>query len=187
MRRLPRPASSGSSPRMRGAPNREDTHLRRDGIIPAYAGSTGRTRQSGRQCEDHPRVCGEHLFPARYFFFLLGSSPRMRGARCATCQVCNSFGIIPAYAGSTCSGISRRSREGDHPRVCGEHSDDSSYSGDDSGSSPRMRGAPCVHDGFAEPVGIIPAYAGSTLRCARAAARRRDHPRVCGEHKTQFD
>ena len=31
-------------------------------------------------------------------------------------------------------------------------------------------------------VGIIPAYAGSTIDLHRQARRIRDHPRVCGEH-----
>ena len=50
------------------------------------------------------------------------------------------------------------------------------------GSSPRMRGTPGdgVKDG--RIYGIIPAYAGNTRRSARPPARRRDHPRVCGEH-----
>ena len=31
-------------------------------------------------------------------------------------------------------------------------------------------------------IGIIPAYAGNTWRCARSGRTVRDHPRVCGEH-----
>ena len=32
--------------------------------------------------------------------------------------------------------------------------------------------------------GIIPAYAGSTRQALHLPIRRRDHPRVCGEHPT---
>ena len=50
------------------------------------------------------------------------------------------LGIIPAYAGNTglCSDFQCFS--GDHPRVCGEHSDVAIISGTLMGSSPRMRG-----------------------------------------------
>ena len=52
-----------------------------------------------------------------------------------------------------------------------------------SGSSPRMRGAqpPTARKVVAE--GIIPAYAGSTASRPPATSLRRDHPRVCGEHR----
>ena len=36
----------------------------------------------------------------------------------------------------------------------------------------------------AEEYGIIPAYAGSTLRPLDPGNSTRDHPRVCGEHST---
>ena len=45
-----------------------------------------------------------------------------------------------------------------------------------------MRGA---HHGvqlLGDRPGIIPAYAGSTVRVAGAAQAGQDHPRVCGEH-----
>ena len=46
-----------------------------------------------------------------------------------------------------------------------------------------MRGAPGVARHNPNRVGIIPAYAGSTRKDSRACRSRRDHPRVCGEHK----
>ena len=51
----------GSSPRMRGAPGRACPTGFRNGIIPAYAGSTQATRIRYRPRRDHPRVCGEHF------------------------------------------------------------------------------------------------------------------------------
>ena len=50
------------------------------------------------------------------------------------------------------------------------------------GSSPRMRGAHLRKLRSLVEVGIIPAYAGSTLAASLANRRRWDHPRVCGEH-----
>ena len=50
----------GSSPRVRGTQMMGGDLRSADGIIPACAGNTCRTR-SPRQCaRDHPRVCGEH-------------------------------------------------------------------------------------------------------------------------------
>ena len=51
------------------------------------------------------------------------------------------------------------------------------------GSSPRMRGT--RHHARLETVetGIIPAYAGNTRERHGTVSDRRDHPRVCGEHK----
>ena len=53
-------------------------------------------------------------------------------------------GIIPAYAGNTDQARLHIQRDGDHPRVCGEHYERDRLSGN--------------------AVGIIPAYAGNTLR-----------------------
>ena len=51
---------SGSSPHTRGA--RKPLQLRRshDGIIPAYAGSTGQSASTPSASGDHPRIRGEH-------------------------------------------------------------------------------------------------------------------------------
>ena len=50
----------GSSPRMRGSPDRRQDHLADGGIIPAHAGLTQRSRQMSASCRDHPRACGAH-------------------------------------------------------------------------------------------------------------------------------
>ena len=71
----------------------------------------------------------------------------------------------------------------DHPRVCGEHSSRMGEADSDGGSSPRMRGAQVPSVGLRVPHGIIPAYAGSTPCPGSSVTCRRDHPRVCGEHK----
>ena len=46
-----------------------------------------------------------------------------------------------------------------------------------------MRGTPVFVGECLAPEGIIPAYAGNTLIRRRRWRRRRDHPRVCGEHR----
>ena len=51
---------AGSSPRMRGTPVLRSFRGLRMGIIPAYAGNTGRQSCRPFWRRDHPRVCGEH-------------------------------------------------------------------------------------------------------------------------------
>ena len=52
----------------------------------------------------------------------------------------------------------------DHPRVCGEHCSCSKVGHLILGSSPRMRGALIYEAREHHAHGIIPAYAGSTLK-----------------------
>ena len=77
--------------------------------------------------------------------------------------------IIPAYAGSTCSGRRRRPSCADHPRIRGEHRALNPGGVFSAGSSPHTRGAPGSWRQGGVLRGIIPAYAGSTgaLRSGR--------------------
>ena len=104
-RRSCRPPTTprGSSPRMRRALGVVAHVHDRHGIIPAYAGSTARIRPQRYGIEDHPRVCGEHSGSSHSIGARVGSSPRMRGALGLDQLVVLLRGIIPAYAGSTCS------------------------------------------------------------------------------------
>ena len=94
-------------------------------------------------------------------------------------------GIIPAYAGNTADDHKQDRFRRDHPRVCGEHLAHERVPPELFGSSPRMRGTqiPPLQGVFS--FGIIPAYAGNTPVHNSLATRRRDHPRVCGEHHHQ--
>ena len=56
---------------------------------------------------------------------------------------------------------------------------------DGSGSSPHTRGALADVRRGGEPVGIIPAYAGSTRWAATCCRAWPDHPRIRGEHPGQ--
>ena len=98
---LGRRLQRGSSPRMRGTPGLECEGVGLAGIIPAYAGNTV-TRVGCMLCPgDHPRVCGEHMFPCRWIRVPSGSSPRMRGTLLDDPVAFRYGGIIPAYAGNT--------------------------------------------------------------------------------------
>ena len=111
----------GSSPHVRGA----HYHVRqgggRPGIIPACAGSTSNHSRLYMVSGDHPRMCGEHPVVVAHALHLPGSSPHVRGARNPNMPPFHIGGIIPACAGSTCRPSMVDVRQGDHPRMCGEH------------------------------------------------------------------
>ena len=73
----------------------------RAGIIPAYAGNTYVVAGCASQVEDHPRVCGEHIYTTNPDLLDPGSSPRMRGTPVRGRSAVKEMGIIPAYAGNT--------------------------------------------------------------------------------------
>ena len=111
-----------------------------------------------------------------------GSSPHTRGARRVAGAREVRLRIIPAYAGSTRlrSTVSRSPR--DHPRIRGEHLSGEPAVWSETGSSPHTRGAPMQEIDIYNGLGIIPAYAGSTVAPPRRRARKPDHPRIRGEH-----
>ena len=136
------PGPGGSSPHTRGAPPPEDLLQYNNGIIPAYAGSTGGGGRSGRDRADHPRIRGEHLPRRICSNTIMGSSPHTRGALRARYPRACRWRIIPAYAGSTVEVAGREPFGGgssphtrgapphrrnrapprlDHPRIRGEH------------------------------------------------------------------
>ena len=151
---------------MRGTLRERHGHQDRAGIIPAYAGNTCHAVRQPSLWWDHPRVCGEHDSNAQGNLQQPGSSPRMRGTPL----------VSDVYA----------EWMEDHPSVCGEHAQETERRAQESGSSPRMRGTPSGHIQTDTRLGIIPAYAGNTISHGVRYAGLRDHPRVCGEHKSSM-
>ena len=173
---------SGSSPHTRGA---RCAHLRRRPgarIIPAYAGSTWTAASSSSMPRDHPRIRGEHKETPMYIEIDYGSSPHTRGAPDARLLDLPHDGIIPAYAGSTRRRVEVPEYRSDHPRIRGEHWGSTTGSWSSRGSSPHTRGAPVRKGKRSGPVGIIPAYAGSTRDRGFSLGCDGDHPRIRGEH-----
>ena len=86
-------------------------------------------------------MCGEHLDAGSEQKPCPGSSPHVRGAlgRPACCLA--GSGIIPACAGSTFRGMKSIFANGDHPRMCGEHTSLATDGLVGLGSSPHVRGA----------------------------------------------
>ena len=175
-------AISGSSPLTQGARFGRLRGRFRCGIIPAYAGSTGTMAGHWPLGRDHPRLRGEHRAASCSACTTMGSSPLTRGAPSPSRGSPLVGGIIPAYAGSTRSAFAEPCRAGDHPRLRWEHSEKLFLPDCKSRSSPLTRGARPRRRYIMPAIRIIPAYAGSTRRCAPRCATRRDHPRLRGEH-----
>ena len=130
----------GSSPRVRGTQSTRFFRTLQSGIIPACAGNTAWPTLGLISVRDHPRVCGEHETMDWSVVKRTGSSPRVRGTRTANTGKHRFIGIIPACAGNTLQQRSYQAQDGDHPRVCGEHTVTPSGIDTDKGSSPRVRG-----------------------------------------------
>ena len=159
-------AYAGSSPRVRGTQEGSHGGFTWRGIIPACAGNTSRPNAEPESWRDHPRVCGEHDTRGIRRLHNSGSSPRVRGTRCAPSKPVHLTGIIPACAGNTGSAILNGLLNGDHPRVCGEHPTRRRTGPTAPGSSPRVRGTPLEGLKPFLGAGIIPACAGNTGRCS---------------------
>ena len=152
-----------------------------DRITPAYAGKRTYTQPAGAFSQDHPRVCGEKGGALITEDGVEGSPPRMRGKAFLHRTFIHQVGITPAYAGKRVNRSRIKTREWDHPRVCGEKSFKSVHPFTQEGSPPRMRGKATGPPRSRGPGGITPAYAGKSLGAARPARAVEDHPRVCGE------
>ena len=167
---------------MRGALLIQAERTHQIGIIPADAGSTSGRKAPAVTCWDHPRGCGEHVGYLLTGAARQGSSPRTRGARPGPLPRRQPQGIIPADAGSTRGHSLCYPMGEDHPRGCGEHGWGAKHKTIATGSSPRMRGAPCPWTANNPCIRIIPADAGSTFRDRARRWSGWDHPRGCGEH-----
>ena len=176
-----KPATNGSSPRMRGMRQNRQALAVSCRIIPAYAGNAQVSAYAPLMPSDHPRVCGECASKVDVHPWSCGSSPRMRGMRTPSPSRFRLHRIIPAYAGNARANTSRPAAHADHPRVCGEcwlYSIALQFS---PGSSPRMRGMHNYRIRVSSGMRIIPAYAGNAQPTRNHRHSDTDHPRVCGE------
>jgi len=114
--------------------------------------------------------------------YAMGSSPRGRGAPWPAKDTSAGSGLIPAWAGSTLRRWTPRRWRGAHPRVGGEHTTPPAVWRGVLGSSPRGRGAPAPRVMVLPLLGLIPAWAGSTVCPRQLDETVGAHPRVGGEH-----
>ena len=134
---------------------------------------------------DHPRTCGEHQVGQRGRRRHRGSSPHMRGTHSSSQDTNLERGIIPAHAGNTYYKTRKNYLLRDHPRTCGEHSQNPNPAQRMTGSSPHMRGTHAALMFDADCAGIIPAHAGNTSHDKSFQKIFKDHPRTCGEHRSR--
>ena len=71
------------------------------GITPAYAGKSNCCYGENCTDQDHPRLCGEKLYPVLLEMEGLGSPPPMRGKVCVAPKLDQADRITPAYAGKS--------------------------------------------------------------------------------------
>ena len=174
--------SRGSSPRVRGKPDRLRALADDLRLIPARAGKTRCTHARVPPLRAHPRACGENAGGAHPRLGPGGSSPRVRGKLRPGAHRLRALGLIPARAGKTrchrgCHLLLRA-----HPRACGENVVCSTTSFTFPGSSPRVRGKRTPRPSAPKPVGLIPARAGKTHLLLRFLWCLWAHPRACGEN-----
>ena len=91
----------------------------------------------------HPRVGGENGHPERRVLWKAGSSPRGRGKLLRDIEAWEGYGLIPAWAGKTLSGVGLGQTRWAHPRVGGENYERKTGEPITCGSSPRGRGKRC--------------------------------------------
>ncbi len=172
---------SGPSPRVRGAEQLGIEPHDEIGTIPAGAGSSWTASSSPARRGDHPRGCGEQVFILDTANYREGPSPRVRGAVSHPRGIEDLVGTIPAGAGSRSRSRSGLGAPRDHPRGCGEQRMRACGFCQESGPSPRVRGAAARPGAAPRLTGTIPAGAGSS-RCGRTAGCtwRGPSPRVRG-------
>ena len=152
----------GSSPRVRGKRRRRRSRPSAGRLIPACAGKTPRPGRSCTPRRAHPRVCGENLQRGGRVLELAGSSPRVRGKPVDAALGVREDRLIPACAGKTRPSAAPDPRRPAHPRVCGENVKAVRCIPTLLGSSPRVRGKPCLPVRRRGGPGLIPACAGKT-------------------------
>ena len=113
--------SRGSSPRGRGKHRLHHVEPLPVGLIPAWAGKTGHSRQGTTRGRAHPRVGRENPSTQADGSVLSGSSPRGRGKLVSSSDNDGTNGLIPAWAGKTRSPATCPGVHAAHPRVGGEN------------------------------------------------------------------
>ncbi len=133
-------AWTGSSPRMWGTRQQENSSLRSSRFIPTHVGNTRAAPARPDPAPVHPHACGEHEITSFSPSLLDGSSPRMWGTRVmGACR--DRYGrFIPTHVGNTQRRLLRPPPASVHPHACGEHHNVADVEAFNAGSSPRMWG-----------------------------------------------
>ena len=151
-------------------------------LIPAWAGKTPTRESSAGPRPAHPRVGGENSRRIDREAAVDGSSPRGRGKRLDDGFDLGEGRLIPAWAGKTRPKRPTRTWLPAHPRVGGENNWLPADYARLAGSSPRGRGKRWAQQASSCGEGLIPAWAGKTVRVSLLVFPPTAHPRVGGEN-----
>ena len=173
---------SGSPPRSRGPRGHHPARAGREGLTPAFAGTTERDPGRDPRRPAHPRVRGDHALPFMNCPGGVGSPPRSRGPRELRRKWQVGKRLTPAFAGTTTRTPRRFRRSAAHPRVRGDHPPSGLYRFGDAGSPPRSRGPRGSYAGDLREQRLTPAFAGTTSQLRPVSRGPRAHPRVRGDH-----
>ena len=160
-------AQGGSSPLTRGKRSVVSEDVGHDGLIPAHAGKTSRSKMLVSRVWAHPRSRGENMAVAGLAAAGGGSSPLTRGKRGLFPRRTARPRLIPAHAGKTRAHAPHGRRREAHPRSRGENTRWQANPSWNSGSSPLTRGKPGLCRKDEMHVRLIPAHAGKTRPASR--------------------
>jgi len=173
-------AHEGSSPLARGGQRLRAHRRQRPRLIPARAGRTVYTRDSGSSNQAHPRSRGADLVDDGGTRTTLGSSPLARGGRATSRPPRARERLIPARAGRTRRTSPASGPCGAHPRSRGADLRRRSPPCPGAGSSPLARGGRRNPPRRNARRRLIPARAGRTSKSAMQPPRAEAHPRSRG-------
>ena len=139
-------------------------HGNRGGSFASWVLFSGAHAKSCEGSFGKPRGCGEKVSGGNRHQEGLGSPPRMRGKGRTHRAHLRLLGITPAYAGKRRQHLGRKAKPWDHPRICGEKTAAARTRLSQLGSPPRMQGKVLCYPLNDQIAGIIPAYAGKSLR-----------------------
>ena len=177
----PSPPPAGSPPRVRGKVFYPMVKVGDERITPACAGKRKSGRNRSNRAWDHPRVCGEKLYPLSGREAARGSPPRVRGKVSAQNSLKSAKRITPACAGKSRLPPPAPRRCRDHPRVCGDKHRVYLDRMAERGSPPRVRGKVDYLHLLLASVGISHLCAVKITVSIWNELQKEDHPRVCGE------
>ena len=149
---------------MRGKPCGRITEVSHERITPAGAGKTQPHADRHAANQDHPRRCGENAAARRQTRSKSGSPPQVRGKQLMLVQHAIIPRITPAGAGKTTPVMPEAVTTADHPRRCGENSEEQEPMRGKIGSPPQVRGKRKSPARASNLRRITPAGAGKTLK-----------------------
>ena len=132
--------AAGLSPRVRGNPVGQRHRAACKGSIPACAGEPESSVIFVKSSRVYPRVCGGTARRRAFHEQQQGLSPRVRGNLRLGDSNPRAIGSIPACAGEPPGSGRHRNKPRVYPRVCGGTSEETWYTAEEAGLSPRVRG-----------------------------------------------